>query len=73
MIAIHLNAGNNANGNPRRIYVVLDADANIVGTVDEGYEGNARLKREYPGVKIGPTFATSPAEYRDLCKHKRAK
>lgn len=32
-------AKNDANGNPRRVYVIRNGDGAIVATVDEGYEG----------------------------------
>jgi hypothetical protein len=39
VFAIRLNAGNDSNGNPRRIYVVFDSTGKIVDAIDEGYSG----------------------------------
>lgn len=36
---LHLNAGNDRNGNPRRLFLVLHPERGIVGTADEGYSG----------------------------------
>ena len=67
MIAVHLNAGNDKNGNPRRLYVIFDADANAVAVVDEGYQGKGALKvAGWEGVPVTSTIMTTPAHYREL-------
>lgn len=38
-IVLHLNAGNDRNGNPRRVYVLAHPIAGYLAAVDEGYEG----------------------------------
>ena len=64
---IRLNAKNDRNGNPRRVFVVIDGTGNITKTVDEGYSGQgalveAGIKEEWSGL----TFDTTPSEYRSL-------
>jgi hypothetical protein len=51
LTAIKLCAKNDNNGNPRRIFVVLDATGSIVDTIMEGYEGLAALTNKYPEFK----------------------
>lgn len=68
MIAVKMNAGNDRNGNPRRVYVILNDRADIVGTHDEGYAGDHGFRQAFPDVPIGPTFAITPGEYRELVK-----
>lgn len=64
---IHLDAGNDQNGNPRRCYVCIDGVS--VRVIDEGYLGieaahKAGMPREYWPL----TIATTPREYRALLK-----
>jgi hypothetical protein len=74
MLYIHLNAGHTGNGNPRRLFLVIDPDSGqAVDAVDEGYEGTGAVTREYPGIKAGPEIHTTPAEYRELLKWAREK
>lgn len=72
MEAIRLNAGNDRNGNPRRVFVIL-RDGEIVATADEGYRGRAALDEAWrgqggEGKPYYPTFLTSPTEYHELLK-----
>lgn len=64
---IKLNAGNDINGNPRRVWVGISPEGNISGAWDEGYEGRhampARLRN-----KSAVEFATTSAEYRAILK-----
>ena len=71
MLAVHLNAGNDANGNPRRIFVILDDQARVLDAVEEGYEGvSGALKNAgYEGIAVSPRFDTTPAEYKALKSH----
>jgi len=71
MLAVHLNAGNDANGNPRRVLVVLDEQANVLDVVEEGYEGvSGALKNAgYEGIPVSPRLETTPAEYKALKSH----
>lgn len=87
---IKLAATNDANGNPRRVWVLLNTtpnevspvtmSGNIITAIDEGYEGDAGVKRfinsviePYHTVLVvwGPTFSTTPAEYRATLKHNK--
>ncbi len=68
-VAIKLNAGNNRNGNPRRVYVVLDTiTGRIVDTIDEGYLGIAALHKIHPTIPTPCEFFTTTREYRELLK-----
>ncbi len=67
-IYIRFNAGNDTNGNPRRVFVVFNPRGTIVETLDEGYVGNHEVRAKYPKHKDGGTFETTPKEYRNLVK-----
>lgn len=71
---IHLNAGNDANGNPRRCYVIMDANLYVIDVIDEGYSGTRELEHRHPDLKplahSVPSFATTPKEYKSLMKWK---
>lgn len=64
MIAIHLRAKNDVNGNPQRCYLILDNDGDAVDAVDEGYMGHGALKRHYADIRVGVTIEVTPAEYK---------
>jgi hypothetical protein len=76
--AIKINAKNDANGNPRRGWVILRTEehgsggssSEIVDFVDEGYEGTGALDRAgYPRrVADCPEFLVTPNEYREMLK-----
>jgi hypothetical protein len=70
MNAIRLNAGNDGNGNPRRVYVIFSSDGVITDTVDEGYLGREALTQAHPEFKsvFVPSFETTPRQYRRLVK-----
>jgi hypothetical protein len=68
MIAIKLNAGNDRNGNPRRVFVVIKEDGAIHEAIDEGYDGKAILFRRYPEIAYPCEFKTTPGEYRELLR-----
>ena len=59
----HLATKNDANGNPRRIFVVFDADGNVIDAVDEGYRGTAVVDEKYPGVPKSGRIDIQPKEY----------
>jgi hypothetical protein len=70
---VHLNAGSDRNGNPRRIFVAFDEAGRIVGTVDEEYRGMAALYElarslgvTFPRTALPPQFETTPSQYREL-------
>jgi hypothetical protein len=68
MIAIHLNAGNDRNGNPRRLFLILNEKATIVRAIDEGYEGTQALVPEFASVPVSQQIPTTYKEYRYLLK-----
>ena len=78
MIAIHVNAGNDTNGNPRRLFVVFDdagkmanyvPDARVMAVVSEGYRGSAALRDEYPDVPVAEIrLDITPKQYRELLR-----
>lgn len=73
MTIIRLNAGNDANGNPRRVFVLLENNT-ITKVWDEGYQGSQAVPQEYQHIlrENGyDTFDTTPKQYRDLLKRFR--
>lgn len=69
-IAIRLNAGNDVNGNPRRVFVVLDPMVGVIDAIDEGYEGEAELRKRYR-ISSTADLDTTPRQYRELVKRAR--
>lgn len=66
---IRLDAGHDANGNPRRCYVVFTATMDIRAVYDEGYSGTYAVpKRLRRAASYARTFQTTPSEYRDLLR-----
>ncbi len=69
---IKLTATNDANGNPRRVFVVLPHEKPWEWIAfDEGYDGDAAVPPQYLAPKnanIGPCFDTTPAEYRGILR-----
>lgn len=43
-IVLHLRTKNDSNGNPRRLYLPLESDGDIVHVIEEGYRGRGGLK-----------------------------
>jgi len=68
MIYLHLKCTNDNNGNPRRLFLVLDHKGGIVDAIDEGYRGRCAVTKKYPHAKQGPDIRTTPAERRDLLR-----
>lgn len=62
---IRLNAGNDRNGNPRRVFVEI-AKGQITGAWDEGYEGSHPIPTPKRSKWGGLTLMTTPAQYRDI-------
>jgi hypothetical protein len=74
VIALHMAAVNDANGNPRRVFVLIDAQTGEVReVVDEGHMGTGALNefRDKYTIIEGPRFEVTPAAYRDFKRHKR--
>ncbi len=67
-IAIYLRSKNDVNGNPRRLFLILDEEG-IVDIVDERNRGTYALRDEYPEIKY-PVVAVDipPSEYKRLLK-----
>jgi len=65
----HLNAGNDTNGNPRRVFVVYGTEGQILDAIDEGYSGTPRWLRDYPQLA---GFVIKPSEYKLLLKEHAA-
>jgi len=49
---IHINAGNDRNGNPQRGWVCYDKDGGFLGFVDEGYSGRQAIRDVFSGPYI---------------------
>lgn len=73
LLAIKLNAGNDTNGNPRRVFVVFGSDGDIIKAIDEGYRGRGPLEeflvsQGKKSILYGGEFATTASERRELLK-----
>lgn len=67
-VYIRFNAGNDTNGNPRRVFVVYNADnGQIITAINEGYAGD-QVKTKFPGAVFLGTYTTTPAQCRQLLK-----
>ena len=65
--ALHLAAPNDTNGNPRRLYAVLDSEGGIADVVDEGYQGSSAATELWgPQIRIGARIEITPGEYRAI-------
>jgi hypothetical protein len=64
MYAIHLKTKNDANGNPRRLFLICDTHG-PVAAVPEGYEGSGAIKSAgFPDMPIAWDVEITPGEYR---------
>jgi hypothetical protein len=77
-IAVHLNAGNDNSGTPRRGWKVWNrADGEYVGFIDEGYDGYMSFRSLIPGLRSSAIVweyvqflmgtETTVREYNRLC------
>jgi len=65
--AFGVDAGNDANGNPRRGWFIYAPDGTWLGFLDEEYWGTSILRRAFPGaVELANRVPTTPGTYRDL-------
>jgi hypothetical protein len=71
MLAIYIDAGHDTNGNPRRGWIIADSSGQFVDFVDEGYEGQSALLRDYHRVPETQRIVVKPSVYRDLKKQSR--
>jgi len=69
-LAIHLNAGNDASGNPRRLYVIVDIGGAVHAVIDEGYNGQQAIRMAgFPSsTPIIGQFPVPVRDYRNLLK-----
>ncbi len=61
----HLSAPSDSNGNPRRLYMVMDEEGNIITAIDEGYSG---FPKDLNGLIQLPEYPISIKLYRELKK-----
>lgn len=65
----HIRAENDANGNPRRLWVFYRPDGIICKVIDEGYSGRPALCKglvELAEINVGPKEYRSLRNYEDL-------
>jgi hypothetical protein len=73
LVALHLDAGHTPNGNPRRVYAIIEVTpggANVVDVIDEGHRGHGAISKTIPVIWFYGTdrIETTPKEYRDLLR-----
>ena len=76
---IHLNAGNDRNGNPRRVFVLNHPKHGTLCAIDEGYSGVDALRELLPVMSVAELrelktavtgrIPTTVAHYRDCLKY----
>jgi len=64
---IRLRTKHDVNGNPRRLFVLLE-NGNIKNVWDECYLGDLAVPAEYRALWSGTTFDITPSQYRALLK-----
>ena len=65
---LRFNAGNDTNGNPRRIYAEI-ASGNVSRVWDEGFDGYQAVPPELRNAsKNCATLSITPKQYRELLK-----
>ena len=70
-ITIRFDAGTDTNGNPKRVYVVIEA-GDIIATYKDEYGGIKTITNKYHRQAYnGLTFVTTKTEYRSLCNYLR--
>lgn len=67
-IALHFNAGNDANGTPRRVFVVVNTSGVVIKAIDEGYLGERAVTGEFPGIAIVGQFPIKPVDYKHFLR-----
>lgn len=67
-LALHFNAGNDANGNPRRVFVVVNTSGIVLSAHDEGYRGESAVTKDYPGIAIVGVFPIKPVDYKHFLR-----
>jgi hypothetical protein len=66
-LAIHINAGRDRNGNPRRGWIIADDGGSFIDFVDDGYQGAGALRQSGYGSVTQTTTSidVTPSVYRD--------
>lgn len=66
---IRLNAGNDNNGNPRRVYILLSTTGEIIRAYPEAYSGYNAVPEEFrQQARNAQTIPTTPKYYHDILK-----
>lgn len=78
LIVLHLSAGKDTNGNPRRCFVLTHALDGYLDATDEGYEGTSAIEAFVPSrdkavlaelhARIATKIDTSPSCYRHFVR-----
>lgn len=64
-VALRIDAPNDTNGNPRRGWLVFDANTGkTIAFIDEGYQGERALRLRYSAAVSLGSVNVKPAEYR---------
>ncbi len=61
----HLKAGHDNNGNPRRLYVIINSNGDITRVIDEDYSGQPK---ELNDMLQLPGYEITLAEYKSILK-----
>lgn len=82
LVVLHLDAGSDVNGNPRRLFLLVHPNVGFLSAVDEGYLGTEAIGDfdvDFSGDKkeivrqlqkvITPKIDTTFKYYRELLKH----
>ena len=64
MIYLHLSTKHDTNGNPRRLFLILNEKGDPINAIDEGYAGNSQVRKEHPDAVAGPRIEVTISEYR---------
>jgi hypothetical protein len=67
-IAIHINAGNDRNGNPRRGWIITEDTGRFVDFIDEGHQGTSALQATYSSANRTQTIDVLPSVYREAMR-----
>lgn len=65
---LHLDAGNDKNGNPRRCFVIFSSSGRIIDAIDEEFYGCKAYEKVYPKYVYLGKFKTSVSEYKQVLK-----
>lgn len=70
MLAIYINGGHSASGNPKRGWVIADDAGNFTDFVDEGYRGDpgALIHAGYEGIERTPRMDVTGSTYHDCLR-----